>query len=323
VRELTSTLSSDEVCRLLLGKAIDHVGARRASVMLVGPSRQLRIACAVGVPDAVVSSVRIPLGQGIAGTVAETHRSMWAVESPVPRGASTGIDQEYATDSFLSVPIGYQGNLRGVLNVADRYDDACFGADDLQLLEELAGHGAVALQNAERYEALLARSQHDGLTGLANRSHCWSVLRTELARAKRYGRVLSVVMLDVDYFKQYNDSFGHLEGDRALEQVASVIRGSCRSSDIASRYGGEEFVVVLPETSIDGAVRLAEKIRAGVQADDLRRLRTPLSVSAGVASYPAHGRNIRSIVEAADRQLYRAKRRGRNRVCFPSDGDVG
>jgi len=322
VRELTATLSSEEACKLLLDQALRHLGALRGSVLVLETPRSLRIACSVGVPEEVCANLRISLGDGICGGVAATHESVCVadVESTNVYPKARGVG--YETGSYMCVPIVYQRRLRGVLTVADRADGAAFAGEDLSLLEELAGHGAVALQNAERYEALLQRAQHDGLTGLVNRSHFWAVLKTELARAKRYERSVSVVMIDVDYFKQYNDRLGHLAGDRALERVASVIRCLCRASDTAGRYGGEEFGVVLPETAIDGAVRLAEKIREGVIADDWDSAGATLTISAGVASYPVHGKSARVLVEAADRQLYRAKARGRNRVCFPSDGNV-
>jgi len=316
-RQLTSTLASGEVVTRLLQSALDLLDAEIASVLTFDAQGLLRIRSAFGLSPDIVEGTRIAVGEGISGYVARTRAGLLVADVETDPRFGRQSHARYSTRSLISAPIVYQDRLSGVVNVNNRRGQQVWTADHLTLLEDLAGHAAVALQNAERYEALLERARRDGLTGLVNRSHLWAVLETELARARRYERPVSVVMIDVDHFKAYNDQHGHLEGDRVLARVAGQIRSLSRASDTAGRYGGEEFAIILPETPIDGGVRLAEKIRASIEASDGGG---SVTISAGVAAFPVHGRTPRKLLQAADRQLYQAKARGRNQVCHPSDG---
>lgn len=170
-------------------------------------------------------------------------------------------------------------------------------------------HRKLRHRNAELHE----RSITDGLTGLYNRSHMTDMLAKQLARAKRYGHAFSILMVDIDHFKRYNDTHGHQAGDDALVDVAQVLRDSTRSCDYVTRYGGEEFLVVLTATDRPGAETFAERIRSRVE--EMRsKGRSAVTISVGVASYPDNGEEIEVIVRAADAALYACKRNGRNRV---------
>jgi two-component system chemotaxis family response regulator WspR len=160
----------------------------------------------------------------------------------------------------------------------------------------------------------------DGLTGLSNRRHFDEYLELEWRRATRDQTQLSLMMIDVDYFKAYNDNFGHLEGDEALRQVAKAIRASCaRPSDLPARYGGEEFALVLPNTSPGGARLLAEKLRMTVAGMNIPHMApapgSSLTVSIGISTVtPEVGSNSRQLIQDADKGLYAAKHNGRNQV---------
>ncbi len=185
---------------------------------------------------------------------------------------------------------------------------------DESALRALVTHGALALANARDHEQALLRAERDALTGLANYGRIVSALDRELERAQRYGRALAVVMFDVDDLKGWNDRFGHAAGNAALVRIASLLRERSRASDTAARYGGDEFVLVLPETTRDGARAVAEKVRAAFESPSPTGAGAALSVSAGVASTPADGKTAAELMEAADTRLYRAKAEGRNRV---------
>jgi diguanylate cyclase (GGDEF)-like protein len=187
-------------------------------------------------------------------------------------------------------------------------------AATLDALRTLAAHGGLALANARVHEAALVRAERDALTGLANHGHVWEALEREASRAQRYGRALAFVMLDVDRFKAFNDRHGHLAGDAALTQIAGLVRERSRASDTAGRYGGDELALVLPETGADGAIAVAEKIRAAAEALSLGAGFAGLTVSAGVACAPADGKTAADLVREADARLYRAKAAGGNRV---------
>lgn len=181
-------------------------------------------------------------------------------------------------------------------------------------LTSLVAHGGLALANARTHEAALLRADYDSLTGIANYGRITAALERELAHALRYGRALALVMFDIDDLKGWNDRHGHAAGNAALVRVATLLSERSRQSDTAGRYGGDELVLVLPETTADGALAVAEKVRAAVEslAHDVGG--APLTVSAGVASVPVDGNTVSDLLRAADARLYRAKTAGKNRV---------
>ena len=319
VRDLTSTLAVQEVVDRLLDRTLFHMKARVGAIYTLDKDGMLRIAMARGVPAEVVRDSSIQVGRGVVGQVAERRTSVLVPDLAAEESIAPCEHERHYRKSMLCAPIVFRDVLWGVICVNDRCEKEPFGEDQRRLLDAIAGHAAVALLNAESYERLLDKAQHDPLTGLWNHGHFWSTLTAELSRASRYTRQLSVVMIDVDHFKAYNDTRGHMDGDRALVHVARAIEGRCRASDVAARYGGDEFAVILPETPLVGAVSFGEKIRHAI--DELQLLTGdghPISTSVGVVSYPEGGETAAALTQAADEQLYRAKSRGRNCVCGPS-----
>jgi diguanylate cyclase (GGDEF)-like protein len=222
-----------------------------------------------------------------------------------------GLDPE-----GLAVPLLNQDQLIGVILVGRKEGRRAYPAEEVDLLNLLAHHVATVFENARLFES----ATYESLTGLLRREAIFGQLDKELERAERYNRPLTIAMADLDYFKEINDRYGHLAGDTLLKRIAQVIAGALRSTDWIGRYGGEEFLLVLPETDMAGACSLAEKIRALVQAtrvpmDDGAQAGVTLSI--GLASLDeAPGRKItaRNLIAAADRSLYEAKNGGRNRV---------
>ncbi|MCP4003249.1 MAG: sensor domain-containing diguanylate cyclase [bacterium] len=314
VRDLNSTLSTAEVIDRLLGRTLTHLDAEIGSVQAL-EGEVLRIMAARGLPQEVVEESELRIDEGISGFVARTGQPLLVEDvDEDPRFTGRCLERYY-TRSFLSAPLVSSGVVYGVLNVNNKRDRRIFNLTDLRLLEAIAGHAALALRNASLYEDAVERSRLDPLTGLSNHRHFWDELEIELERADRYQRTLSVVMIDIDHFKSYNDTYGHLGGDAAIQGVARLIFAGCRSSDLAARYGGEEFALILPETSPQGALDFAQKIRASLEnqrfcEDD----RAELTASLGVASYPADGRTSTELVRVADQRLYKAKDAGRNQV---------
>jgi diguanylate cyclase (GGDEF)-like protein len=218
----------------------------------------------------------------------------------------------------LCVPLSAQGDTIGVLHL---WAPASL---DLGLHETLvlsiAEHLAMALANLTAHEALRQQATRDPLTGAFNRRFMLEVLERELLRARRPQRQVGVLMLDVDHFKQFNDTYGHQAGDEVLQLVVQHIRASVRVEDFVCRYGGEEFAVILPEASVSVAAERAEEIRALIAAASHRREGGAVTVSIGVAVHPDHGDDSHALIKRADEALYRAKRSGRNRVETVSQG---
>lgn len=220
---------------------------------------------------------------------------------------------------------------------AGAYDYLIKPFESLDLISAVAGRAAdkarLVAQNRELLAQLTQANQElkeansalkemavrDGLTSLYNHRYFQEALARELARARRYQKECSVIFMDVDNFKIYNDTNGHPEGDRLLSTLSALISAHLRCTDLAARYGGEEFVLLLPETQKESALRIAEEVRVKVEGHDFRGGETqPLgrvTVSLGVASFPQDGNDPSAVVESADRMLYRAKHGGKNRVC--------
>ncbi|MGH7254608.1 MAG: sensor domain-containing diguanylate cyclase [Nitrospirales bacterium] len=171
---------------------------------------------------------------------------------------------------------------------------------------------------AEKNKELQTLSVTDSLTGLPNRKHLMEILSGETERARRFHHFFAVLMIDIDHFKEYNDTFGHLAGDRLLAQIAQAFRSTLRQIDFAARYGGEEFLIMLPETELDQAMHAAERLRKRVASEKFggKGTERTIQVSIGVAVYPDHGETSEALISRADAALYEAKRRGRNRVVL-------
>jgi diguanylate cyclase (GGDEF)-like protein len=178
------------------------------------------------------------------------------------------------------------------------------------------GLGAMNRTLRERNRELHELSITDSLTGLYNRKHLMEVLTKEVARAERYQRPLAVLMIDVDHFKLYNDTCGHLAGDEVLRNIAAIFRGCLRESDCVGRYGGEEFLIILPETVADDARRIADRIRSRLAEENFPADSKPvnITISGGIAIFPGNGRSPESLLRSADAALYQAKNHGRNQV---------
>jgi diguanylate cyclase (GGDEF)-like protein len=215
----------------------------------------------------------------------------------------------------LTIVLPLDRMARGARQVAD---------GDLSVGLPVVGSGEVAVvtevfndmvkrlrQGREELERL---SRTDGLTGLPNRRHLMEILEKEVRRARRNDRSFSLLMIDVDHFKRYNDTFGHLAGDDVLKALAEVLAAAIRTADYAARYGGEEFTVLLPETPLDGAAEVAERIRERMQQRPLGTNGTRVTLSIGVAEFPTDGETLESVIARADNALYVAKQHGRNQV---------
>ncbi|MHC4224703.1 MAG: diguanylate cyclase, partial [Planctomycetota bacterium] len=245
IQDLTSTLSIGQVIGRLIDRILGHLESEIASILLLDHDGMLRMTHAVGLPDEIIRKTVIPRGEGISGHVADTGEALLIPDVEKDPRFRRRNHERYYTHSALSAPLRIHGNVMGVINVNNKRNRKPFTRKDLGLVEAIAGHAAVALFNAKRFEETLRLAQRDSLTGLSNHGHFWSVMHVELERAARYGRELSLVMLDIDHFKEFNDGHGHLGGDEALAGVADTIGQLSRVHDIAARYGGEEFAVLL------------------------------------------------------------------------------
>jgi diguanylate cyclase (GGDEF)-like protein len=350
---LSSTHDLHRILQVILQTSLSATGARAGVVLIVDPADQTLVArCGEGltgswdVPEAELPSRRIPLGVGILGTVAATgepRRGLWGLTGPaldeppcrtyvaVPICAPATVGDPLVPGE---VPVAAPPATLGVLALYDRLGSDEFDDADLLTMRTFAGQAGVAVHNVRLHEEAQRLSLTDPLTGLWNYRYLRESLRREVERASRFGRMLTVLVLDLDHFKEVNDTYGHAAGDAVLSEFARRLRLGLREVDVAFRQGGEEFVVLLPETDAYGGAIVAERLGAALRdapvTIDSRRNnattglpvdRIPITVSIGVAVYPEHGSTAQQVLDAADDALYSAKNSGRDtfRLADPVD----
>jgi diguanylate cyclase (GGDEF)-like protein len=217
--------------------------------------------------------------------------------------------------SRMCIPLVSFGQTLGIIALDSATPDA-FRDGDLQSLESVADICATAIQNAHYVERVKQLAYLDGLTGIFNRRFFELRIMEEIERARRYGTGMAVIMADIDQFKRLNDEFGHVLGDEVLRQVSSLFHQQLRKIDVVCRYGGEEFGILLTQTSAQHAMNIAEKLRKMVASWQFPGVPRTVTISAGAAAFPEHGTTRDALVRAADSALYAAKQAGRNRVCL-------
>jgi diguanylate cyclase (GGDEF)-like protein len=320
--ERLNTAGAGDPYDAILHMSVDLLHAERGSLLLFDEaSNELAVKAAVGPRAEVARETRVRMGEGIAGSVLFEGRPL--VVRDVETGGHTpaSAERSYKTKSFISYPISVGERKVGVLNVTDKAGGGSYDDIDLSLIESIAPQMAMALDRAEWQEKanqFQLMSITDPLTGMLNRRYLIERLAEELKRSKRQEYPMSFMMIDIDDFKLYNDRNLHQAGDLALEMTAQCLKSALRGADVASRYGGEEFCILLPQTSLSEGIAIAERIRRRIT-----RVRFPhgktqplgsVTVSIGVSSFSPGLETPETIIEAADRALYLAKSRGKNRV---------
>ncbi len=303
---------ADIVAEIQKAFRFDHIGIG----ILDYVTKDIEIKAEAG-STAQAKGKRIPLGVGIVGRVARSNER--ALVQNAGQGHVSGVLPE--SRAVLCIPITYGESLLGVLNVESREENA-FSPQDVLIMSTLADLLATALHNAFVFQKLQQQSITDGLTGIKTRRFFWEALSSEWKRASRSGRPFSVVLIDLDKFKEVNDSFGHLEGDLVLARVGRLLEQRCRQSNVVARYGGDEFIILMPETGVDQAQALAERLRLWL-AQDAMLAEHAITGSFGVASYPSHGFSAEDIIRVADAGMYAAKHEGGNRVSMAEEFGEG
>ncbi len=319
---IASNIDSPELCEAILESAAEVVGAEQGSLMLLDKEKYtLEVKATKGLNIAILNYIRINPGEGIAGIVLEKGSPIVVSNIEDDERFSRPNRVRYKTKSFISIPVKIKDKSIGVLNLSDKKDGSDFSDIDIKLLETVALYSAVAIERKIYYQSavnLKKISITDPLTSLLNRRYFEERISEELERSRRHNQPFSLIIIDIDDFKEFNDTYGHLYGDAALRNTAIGIRGCTRVIDIAARYGGEEFAVILPTTDKEGALIIGNRIRDEIDnmSFPIKSLgkTTKLTVSLGIATYPVDAATIEDLINNADRALYRAKGLGKNRV---------
>ncbi len=315
---LASVLEVKQLLGLVLEQLEKLVPYDSASVMLVQEG-ELRVLAARGFPEeATPLEVSFPVGDDpFVQEVSRTHRPLILEDAQSdPRFRRLG-GTDYVR-GWICAPLVVRDRVIGVLTVDSRQPGA-FDEGHARLVQTFGHHAAVALENARLHEEIRRQAITDGLTGLYNHRYFYHALGNELVRSQRYGHPCSLMILDLDTLKHYNDRYGHLAGDDLLRELADLIRGVIRQADIAARYGGDEFALILPETTEAQALAVARRLSDTIKAHEFTvrgaEEKGHITVSIGVATYPQHARDLESLVEAADMALLRAKAKGKDQVA--------
>jgi diguanylate cyclase (GGDEF)-like protein len=323
-KALTSTLELDKVLDIIVERAKRLIPCERWSLLLVDEGegrRQLTIRLAQDGRRGSVTPRPIAWGQGPAGWVAQQAKPLLIEDRqlPLPSALRDWKLPRAGFRSLLAVPITNKRKTLGVLEMINRADGRPFDATDRDLLLQLTGQAAIAIERSQLYQRMAELTVTDDLTKLFNFRHLDQTLDIEIRRCVRYGSVLSLIFLDLDYFKMVNDRYGHLMGSRVLVEVAELLIRNLRDVDIISRYGGDEFVVVLPETGLRTTQAITKRLHRAFHRHEFlsqEGLKLHLTASFGIAGFPDHARNKKDLIRLADQAMYEAKYGGRDRVCM-------
>ncbi len=322
----TSSLDTDEVFTQIVENLKQMLGARGVSIVILDPKTDtLSLSATAGIEKQWVNGFSLKVGEGVSGVVVETGQSKYVPD--------TQLDPEFRyfskeVRSLMVVPLKTKDRIIGALSVDSDLPNA-FTAHDEHLLTIAASQVAVAIENATLYTEVQKLAVTDALTGVANRRAFDEAIENEVVRVARYGHPLSLIFVDIDDFKLFNDTYGHPAGDVQLQEIAKILSSDVRLPDMVARYGGEEFVLLLPHTDKAGALNLAERIReaaeamalqamSGAEAElTMRKSISGYTLSIGVATLPDNAKTAAELVQSADWAVLEAKSSGKNQVCSP------
>jgi diguanylate cyclase (GGDEF)-like protein len=318
----------DMLYETILDMSVSLAEAEKGSLMLLNEDAAcLTVKAAKGINKRLLPEIRIRAGEGIAG---------WVFREGVPLVMDDIEKNEwgfpkrhkYRTGSFISIPLKLGDQTIGVLNMSDKISGEVFSAEDMALVSSFAAYASIALERSTYYTLaghLKELSVTDSLTGLFNRRYFEERFFEELNRSDRHNLSFSLSMIDIDDFKLFNDTEGHLAGDEILKSIANIAKDCLRVSDVIARFGGEEFAVIMPQTEREEAMLVSERIRKSIKEQIPSTWsafpRRSITVSIGVATFPYDGKERKELIRNADKALYMAKMEGKDRtVLWQSKG---
>ncbi len=326
-KALTSSLELDAILQTIMQKMAEFFRPDTWSLLMVDEQRnELYFAIAVGEASESVKNLRLKMGEGIAGWVAQHGQTEIVPDvSKDPRFAKR-IDEstKWETRSIVCLPLRSRHRVLGVIQLVNvtlhNYSES-----EMFFLNALCDYAAIAIENARAVEQIQELTITDDCTGLYNARHLYKVLESEVYRSARYNYEFSVIFIDLDHFKQVNDTHGHLIGSKLLAEIGFAVKSQLRLIDYAFRYGGDEFVVLLPQTDKDQAFVVARRIQDTLRASQFCKaegLNLNVRASMGMATYPHDAATPRDIIERADEMMYAVKNSTRDSIGVAQRGVV-
>jgi len=324
-KALTSSLDLDSILQTIMEKMAEYFRPDAWSLLMVDEQRDERyFAIAVGDKAEVLKNARLKVGEGIAGWVAKHGEQAIVpdVESD-PRFAKR-IDEttQWETRSIICFPLRSKLRVLGVIQLVN-VDLSQFNEQEVFFLQALCDYAAISIENARWVEKIQELTITDDCTGLYNARHLYKTLEAEVYRSSRFGYEFSVLFIDLDHFESVNDTHGHLVGSKLLAEIGYLIKAQLRLIDFAFRYGGDEFVVLLPQTGKDSALVVAKRLRDALRASSFCRdetLNLNVRASIGLATFPHDARAAHDIIRQADEMMYLVKNTTRDNIGIAQRG---
>ncbi|MBN1897965.1 MAG: diguanylate cyclase, partial [Spirochaetes bacterium] len=328
-RYLSSILDLDELLDKIMTRTIELVGAERGILFLYPEEKEARKKLQIRVMKNVGKREIEGEGFGMSWSIiekVEDQKKPLIIEDAGTDAQFKGQVSvvRYGLKSIICAPIMSRGEMLGVIYLDNRLVSGLFSQEDLMVLDLVSGQAGVSIENARLYR----RAVTDGLTGLYNRIFFDNYLMQSVEQAEKYNKALSLVIIDIDHFKNFNDEYGHQAGDLIITFVSDVIKEQTRKSDIPCRYGGDEFVLILPETDIKGARITAEKIWSMIKDNSVlynmgkKVIELKVTLSIGISQLE-EGQDRLAFLEKADKALYEAKEKGRDSIVVSGSGSYG
>jgi diguanylate cyclase (GGDEF)-like protein len=324
-KALTSSLNLDSILQTIMDKMAEFFRPDTWSLLMVDEQRdELYFAIAVGDAAETLKTVRMKLGEGIAGWVARHGESLIVPDVYNHPRFARRVDEmtKWKTWSIICVPLQSKHRVLGVIQLINCAMES-FGEEEMFFLHALCDYAAIAIDNARAVEKIQELTITDDCTGLYNARHLYKTLESEVYRSARFGYEFSVIFLDLDHFKNANDSFGHLVGSKLLQEIGFKIKSQLRLIDYAFRYGGDEFVILLPQTDKNSAMVVAKRIQDMMRstvflAED--GLNLSVRCSMGLATYPEDAKSSHEIIRQADEMMYMVKNSSRDNIAVAQQG---
>ena len=317
---LTSTLNYGEILKLAMSKVSELIPAKNWSLLLVDEEAgELKFEIAVGIDIDKIKDIRIPIGKGIAGTVAQSGEPVIVEDALSDPQIDRRVDKitGFRTESIVGIPLKSHGKILGVIEVVNLEDPKRFREHELPVLNIIADYAAIAIENADYFSRIEKMSITDEYTGLYNARYLHSCLESLIKKADENSEKISVIFVDMDNFKSVVDRYGHLAGSKVLGEVAVTMRSCVGNNDILIKYGGDEYVIILPGRDKEPAKALARKVLEEIRNTKyLRSELLPVKVTAsfGIAVYPDDAETKKDLLIVADDLMYGAKEDGKNGI---------
>ncbi len=324
-KALTSSLDLDSILQTIMEKMAEYFRPDTWSLLMVDEDKQeLYFAIAVGDAADALKSMRLKVGEGIAGWVAKNGERLIVPDVGNDPRFAKRVDEttKWETRSIICVPLRSKHRVLGVIQLVN-VEMAGFKDEEVFFLQSLCDYAAIAIENARSVEKIQELTITDDVTGLYNARHLYKTLEQEVYRSARFGYEFTVLFIDLDHFKQVNDTHGHLIGSKLLAEIGYLIKAQLRLIDFAFRYGGDEFVIMLPQTSKDSALTVAKRLRDNLRTTPFcseEGLNLTVKASIGLATYPHDAKTPHDIIRQADEMMYLVKNTTRDNIGVAQRG---